>query len=109
MFMTTVNEFPGYTIAAVQGAVFGSSTASVGVKGAVGLPAQWLTGGNVASLQKSIDEIRDAAINNMCLAAAQKGANAVIGISVEIQAVFVEFTGAYCYGTAVTLSPAPPA
>jgi uncharacterized protein YbjQ (UPF0145 family) len=109
MFMTTVNEFPGYTIAAVQGAVFGSSTASVGVKGAVGLPAQWLTGGNVASLQKSIDEIRDAAINNMCLAAAQKGANAVIGTSVEIQAVFVEFTGAYCYGTAVTLSPAPPA
>jgi len=109
MFMTTVNTFPGYNIATVHGAVFGSSTASVGVKGAAGLATQWVTGGNVASLQNSIDQIREAAIKNMCEKAAEKGANAVIGISCQIQAVFVEFTGAYCCGTAVTLTPTPPA
>ena len=109
MFMTTVNAFPGYTIMAAQGTVFGSSTATVGVGAAAGLAAQFLTGGNIASLQSAIDKIRDTAINNMCNAAAQKGANAVIGMSCQIQVVFSEFVGAYCYGTAVTLAPPPPA
>jgi uncharacterized protein YbjQ (UPF0145 family) len=85
------------------------ATASVGVKGAAGLAGQWLTVGNVSSLQNAINEIRDAALKDMWQKAAEKGANAVIGVSCQIQAVFVEFTGAYCYGTAVTRSPPPPA
>jgi uncharacterized protein YbjQ (UPF0145 family) len=109
MFMTTINVFPEAAILAVHGIVFGTSTASVGIKGAAGMVPKWVTGGNANGLQKSIEEIRDAALKNMCDAAAQKGANAVIGISCQIQAVFVEFTGAYCYGTAVTLVPPPPA
>lgn len=71
MFMTTINTFPGYNIVAVHGAVFGSSTASVGIKGAAGLVPQWVTGGNVASLQEAIDEIRDAALKDMSLKAAE--------------------------------------
>src|SRR5689334_22422826 len=109
MFMTTVNVFPGYNIVACHGAVFGTSTASVGVKGAAGLAVKWVQGGNADLLQSTIDEIRDAALKNMCDAAAQKGANAVIGMNCQIQAVGIEFTGAYCYGTAVTLAPPPPA
>src|SRR4051794_29801276 len=73
MFMTTVNAFPGYNIVACHGAVFGSSTAFVGVKGAAGLAVKWVKGGNADSLQAAINEIRDAALKNMCDAAAQKG------------------------------------
>jgi uncharacterized protein YbjQ (UPF0145 family) len=109
MFTTTVNTFAGYTILATQGTVFGSSVAAVGVGAAAGAVAQYLTGGNIAALQSSIDKIRDDAVNNMCNAAAQKGANAVIGMSCEVQGLVTGYVGAYCCGTAVTLSPPPPA
>jgi uncharacterized protein YbjQ (UPF0145 family) len=89
--------------------VFGSSVAAVGVGAAAGAIAQYLTGGNIAALQSSIDKIRDDAVTNMCNAAAQKGANAVIGMSCEVQGLVTGYVGAYCCGTAVTLSPAPPA
>ena len=109
MFTTTVNAFFPYSITATQGTVFGSSVAAVGVGAAAGAVAQYLTGGNIAALQSSIDKIRDDAIKNMCDAASQKGANAVIGMSCEIQGLVTGYVGAYCCGTAVTLSPPPPA
>lgn len=108
MFTTTVNAFAGYNIVATQGTVFGSSAESMGVGGAAAAIAGVLAGGNVASIKSSIDKARDDAYNNMCNAASQRGANAVIGMSCEIQVVVDRFIGAYCYSTAVTLAPPPP-
>ena len=109
MFTTTVNAFAGYNIVATQGTVFGSSVAAVGVGAAAGAVAQYLTGGNIAALQSSIDKIIDDAVKNMCDAARQKGANAVIGMSCQMNSIVTGFVGAYCCGTAVTLAPPPPA
>jgi uncharacterized protein YbjQ (UPF0145 family) len=109
MFTTTVNAFAGYNIVKTYGTVFGSSVATVGVGAAAAAAAQYLTGGNIATLRSSIDKIRDDAYNNMCDAARQKGGNAVIGISFEMNSIVTGFVGAYCCGTAVTLAPEPPA
>ena len=109
MFTTTVNAFPGYTIVATQGTVFGSSAESMGIGGAAAAVAGVLAGGNVTAIKSAIDKARDDAYNSMCNAAGQRGANAIIGMSCQIQIAVDRFIGVCCYGTAVTLSPPPPA
>ncbi|HET8896344.1 MAG TPA: heavy metal-binding domain-containing protein [Protaetiibacter sp.] len=108
MFVVTTDEVPGYRITQAHGHVLGTivRTLSAGEGFGVGLGA--IGGGEIEAYSRLMWENRQEAVNRMWTAAAQRGANAVIGARFDSN----EFGGVSevcAYGTAVTVEPIAPA
>lgn len=99
--VTTAFELPGKTITANLGLVKGIIVRSRSIVGTIGGSLQTLIGGNITLFTELCEKTRDEAYELMIKHAAEKGANAVIGVRYDTTELLQGVTEVLCYGTAV--------
>ena len=103
--VTTSNELPGYRIVRPMGIVRGITVRSRSVVGNLGAALQTLVGGNITIYTELCEHAREEAFELMLRHAAERGANAVIGMRYDANDVAEGVTEVLAYGTAVQVEP----
>ncbi|WP_109124598.1 heavy metal-binding domain-containing protein [Dyella sp. C11] len=103
--ITTANELPGYRIVRPMGIVRGITVRSRSVVGNFGAALQTLVGGNITIYTELCEHAREEAFDLMLRHAAERGANAVIGMRYDANDVAEGVTEVLAYGTAVQVEP----
>jgi uncharacterized protein YbjQ (UPF0145 family) len=104
-FVTTTFELPGYHVARNIGVVRGVIVRSRSVVGSIGASLQTLIGGNITLYTELCERARADAYRLMVEHAAERGANAVIGMRYDANEVMAGVTEVLAYGTAVVVEP----
>jgi len=101
MLITTTPEVPGYKIKEVLGIVSGTTVRTRGAWGRflAGIKASF--GGKVGAVLKEVKKAQDEAIQNLIENAQAMGADAVIGVRLEITEIFEGMVLINASGTAV--------
>jgi len=102
--VTTANELPGYRITRTLGLVRGIVVRSRSVVGTIGASLQTLIGGNITLFTELCEKTREEAFELMLKHAAERGANAVVGMRYDANEVMQGVTEVLAYGTAVVVS-----
>jgi uncharacterized protein YbjQ (UPF0145 family) len=105
-FVTTTFELPGYQVTRTIGVVRGVIVRSRSVVGSIGASLQTLIGGNITLYTELCERARSDAYRLMVEHAAERGANAVIGMRYDANEVMAGVTEVLAYGTAVVVEPA---
>lgn len=104
MIVTTGNDVSGHAITeylgVVRGIVVRSCTPTQGFIGAL----NQIVGGNIESYVQVCEAAREEAYQRMEEHAAERGANAIIGMRYDANEFAAGVTEVLAYGTAVTLS-----
>jgi uncharacterized protein YbjQ (UPF0145 family) len=103
--VTTGNELPGHRIVRPMGIVRGLTVRSRSVVGNLGAALQTLVGGNITIYTELCEKAREEAFELMLRHAAERGANAVIGMRYDANDVAEGVTEVLAYGTAVLVEP----
>jgi uncharacterized protein YbjQ (UPF0145 family) len=101
--VTTGLEIPGYRIVKNIGLVRGIIVRSRSIVGSIGAGLQTLVGGNITLLTDLCERTREDAFDLMIEHAAEKGANAIIGMRYDANEVMQGVTEVLAYGTAVVV------
>lgn len=99
--VTTALELPGHTIVASYGVVRGIVVRSRSIVGNLGAALQTLVGGNITLYTQLCERARADAFSLMLEHAAERGANAVVGMRYDANEVAAGVTEVLAYGTAV--------
>jgi uncharacterized protein YbjQ (UPF0145 family) len=99
--VTTAFTLDGYRIVKNYGIVRGIIVRSRSVFGTIGASLQTLVGGDITLFTNLCEETRQHAFERMIVHAAERGANAVIGVRYDATEVMQSVTEVLCYGTAV--------
>jgi len=99
--VTTAFELPGHRIVKNVGVVRGIVVRSRSIVGAIGAGLQTLLGGNITLFTAMCEKARADAFALMLEHAADRGANAVIGVRYDANEVAAGVTEVLAYGTAV--------
>ena len=102
-FVTTGLELPGHRIVKNVGVVRGIVVRSRSIVGAIGASLQTLLGGNITLFTALCEKARADAFALMLEHAAERGANAIVGMHYDANAVAVGVTEVLAYGTAVVV------
>ena len=105
-FVTTTFELPGYRVTRNIGVVRGVIVRSRSVVGSIGASLQTLVGGNITLFTTLCEQSRADAYRLMVEHAAERGANAIIGMRYDANEVMAGVTEVLAYGTAVVVDPA---
>jgi len=105
---TTAFAIDGYRTVKTLGIVRGIIVRSRSIVGNIGAAFQTLVGGNISIYTNLCEKARGDAFALMLEHAAQRGANAVIGVRYDATEVMQGVTEVLCYGTAVVVEPGPP-
>jgi len=100
-FITTAFELPGHRILRNVGVVRGIVVRSRSLNGAIGASLQTLLGGNITLFTALCEKARGDAFELMLEHAAERGANAIIGVRYDANDVAAGVTEVLAYGTAV--------
>jgi uncharacterized protein YbjQ (UPF0145 family) len=100
-FVTTAFELPGHRIVKSIGVVRGIVVRSRSIVGSIGAGLQTLLGGNITLYSALCEKARADAFTLMMQHAAERGANAVIGVRYDANEVAAGVTEVLAYGTAV--------
>ena len=100
-FVTTAFELPGHRIVKNIGVVRGIVVRSRSIVGAIGASLQTLLGGNITLFTTLCEKARGDAFSLMLEHAAERGANAIIGMRHDANEVAAGVTEVLAYGTAV--------
>ena len=103
--VTTANDLPGYRIVRPLGLVRGIIVRSRNVFGTIGAGLQTLLGGNITLFTELCEKTREDAYELMLRHAAERGANAVVGMRYDANEVMQGVTEVLAYGTAVVVAP----
>ncbi len=103
--VTTGFEIPGYRIARNIGVVRGVIVRSRSIVGNIGAGIQTLFGGNITLYTQLCERARADAYDLMIEHAAERGANALIGMRYDANEVAAGVTEVLAYGTAVIVEP----
>ena len=104
MLLSTTSEVPGHTITAYQGMVISQVTAGRHIGKDMLTGVRDVFGGRSKSLEKDLAAARQEALSELAAKAQGMGANAVVGIRLDMENVggsMLLFVG---QGTAVTAS-----
>jgi uncharacterized protein YbjQ (UPF0145 family) len=99
--ITTAFDLPGYRIVKNLGLVRGITVRSRSVFGTIGASLQTIVGGNITLFETMCEQTREQALDLMMEHAAERGANAVIGVRYDANEVMQSVTEVIAYGTAV--------
>ena len=105
-FVTTAFDLPGYSVARSVGVVRGVIVRSRSVVGSIGASIQTIFGGNITLYTELCERARADAYRLMVENAAERGANAVIGMRYDANEILAGVTEVLAYGTAVVVEPA---
>ena len=104
--VTTALELPGYRIVRTLGLVRGIIVRSRSLLGTLGASLQTIVGGNITLFTDLCEKTRSEALELMLQHAAERGANAVIGMRYDANEVMQGVTEVLAYGTAVQVERA---
>jgi len=104
--VTTAFDLPGYRVAKNLGLVRGITVRSRSVIGTLGASLQTIVGGNITLFETMCEETREQALELMMEHAAERGANAVVGVRYDATEVMQGVTEVIAYGTAVQVERA---
>ena len=103
---TTAFTLVGQRITKELGTVRGIVVRSRSVIGNIGASLQTLFGGDITLYTELCEHARQDAYERMCAHAAERGANAIIGLRYDATEIAAGVTEVLCYGTAVVVVPA---
>ena len=101
MLVSTTNEIVGFKIVQHIGLVRGVTVRSRSVIGNVAGGLQSIFGGRLSAYVSLADTARQEALDHLCQHAAERGANAVIGMRYDANEIMDGVTEVLAYGTAV--------
>lgn len=104
MIYTTTESIPGHEIAEVLGVVTGNVVQSKHIGRDIMAGLKTIVGGEIRGYTEMMTEARDEAIRRLVTAAAEKGANAIVGIRFATSAIMEGSSEILVYGTAVKLA-----
>lgn len=99
--VTTAFELPGYRVVKNLGMVRGIRVRSRSIFGTLGASLQTIVGGNITLFETMCEQTREQALELMMQHAAERGANAVIGVRYDATEVMQGVSEVIAYGTAV--------
>jgi len=99
--VTTAFELPGYRVVKNLGMVRGIRVRSRSIFGTLGASLQTIVGGNITLFETMCEQTREQALELMTAHAAERGANAVIGVRYDATEVMQGVSEVIAYGTAV--------
>jgi uncharacterized protein YbjQ (UPF0145 family) len=105
--VTTSFDLPGHRIAKNLGVVRGIVVRSRSIVGNIGAAIQTFFGGNITLYTELCERARADAYDLMLEHAAERGANALIGMRYDANEVAAGVTEVLAYGTAVVVEPLP--
>ena len=105
--VTTAFDLPGLRIVKNLGVVRGIVVRSRSIVGNIGATIQTLFGGNITLYTDLCEKARADAYSLMLEHAAERGANALIGMRYDANEVAAGVTGVLAYGTAVVVEALP--
>lgn len=103
---STTFELPGHQVVQNLGLVRGIVVRSRSVVGTLGASLQTLVGGDITLFTELCENTRNDAYERMLQHAAERGANAVIGVRYDATEVMQGVTEVLAYGTAVVAQKA---
>jgi uncharacterized protein YbjQ (UPF0145 family) len=106
LMTTTTFDLTGWRPVKSLGVFRGITVRSRSIFGTIGGALQSLAGGNITLFTELCEKTREEAFEMMLAQAAQRGANAVIGVRYDATEVMDGITEVLCYGTAVVVEPA---
>ncbi|MFX0171423.1 MAG: YbjQ family protein [Candidatus Hodarchaeota archaeon] len=107
VYVSTINEIPGFEIVEYLGVVFGITVRARGIGGRCIGGCEQCFGGEVTAFTTSAIEARNDAIYRLCLEVQQRGGNGVIGVKFDSSRSGQDssMTDIVAYGTAVRVRP----
>jgi len=103
---TTAFTLAGQRITKELGTVRGIVVRSRSVIGNFGASIQTLFSDDITLYTELCEQARQDAFQRMCAHAAERGANAIIGLRYDATEIAASVTEVLCYGTAVVVVPA---
>ena len=104
--VTTTNDLSGYRVNRNLGLARGIVVRSRSILGNIGAGLQALVGGNITLYTELCEKAREDAYELLLQHAAERGANAIIGVRYDANEVSDGITEVLAYGTAVVVEPA---
>lgn len=104
--VTTAFELAGYRVVKNLGLVRGITVRSRSILGTLGASLQTVVGGNITLFETMCEETREQALDLMMEHAAERGANAVLGVRYDATEVMQGVTEVIAYGSAVQVERA---
>ena len=103
VLVSTMNDVPGFKIVAVYGEVFGLICRARNAFSNMGAGLRTIFGGEVAGYTQLLSDSRQQAIDRLRLAAAEKGANAVVATRFDCNEIGNIMSEIAVYGTPVRI------
>ena len=103
---STVFELAGFELTGNLGIVRGIVVRSRSVFGTIGASLQTMVGGDISLFTNLCEKTREDAFDRMLQHAAEKGADAVVGVRYDATELMQGVTEVLCYGTAVKVKKA---
>lgn len=98
---STTFDLGGYEVIASLGIVRGIVVRSRSVLGTIGASLQTIVGGDISLFTNLCEKTREDAFDRMLQHAAEKGADAVLGVRYDATELMQGVSEVLCYGTAV--------
>ena len=105
MLISTTPSIPGYKIVRVIGIVTGMTVRTRGMLGRFIAGIEALVGGRAESYIMELKKAREEAIDDLIRSARVMGANAVVGVDIEMSEILEGFIIVTATGTAVVVEP----
>ncbi len=102
MYITTTNGFDGRPVKEYKGIVFGEIIASNSLNANIANPFIGITGGRASVIENEFNTMRTTAVNEMIERAKKMGANAIVGVRVDVDE-FSRYIMVTASGTAVII------
>jgi uncharacterized protein YbjQ (UPF0145 family) len=101
--VTTAFDLPGHRTVRTLGLVRGVIVRSRSIAGNLGAALQSVIGGNITLYTELCEKAREDAYQLMVAHAAERGANAIIGVRYDANELSAGVTEVLAYGTAVVV------
>lgn len=106
MIVVTTENVPGYRVRQILGPTFGLTVRSRGIGGNFAASLRSITGGEVGSYVKLLEDARRQALDRLVQSATAMGANAVVMFRYDSSEIGQTMSEIVAYGTAVVVEPA---
>jgi uncharacterized protein YbjQ (UPF0145 family) len=103
MIVSTMNDLPGYRVVEVHGEVFGLIVRARNVFSNIGAGLRTVVGGEARGYTKLLGDSREQAVERLCDAARERGANAILAMRFDCNEIGDVMSEVAAYGTAVTV------
>jgi uncharacterized protein YbjQ (UPF0145 family) len=109
VIVVTTENCPGFRVIQVLGPAFGLTVRSRGLGGNIAAGLRSITGGEVSSYVKLLEDARRQALDRLVQTATAMGANAVVMMRYDSSEIGQTMSEIVAYGTAVVVEPVNPA